>query len=75
MDTGKWLPGKKVLVDPRATDQVDWAKSSVHVHLTKDQIKNSPDLRSDGRPRPRTRPTSRPSSTGRRTGTNVAMSR
>lgn len=42
VDTGKWLPGKKVLVDPRATDQVDWAKSSVHVHLTKEQIKNSP---------------------------------
>ena len=26
----------------RATDQVDWAKSAVHVHLTKDQVKSSP---------------------------------
>jgi len=42
VDTGKWLPGKKVLVDPRATDRVDWAKSSVHVHLTKDQLKSCP---------------------------------
>ncbi len=42
VDTGKWLPGKKVLVDPRATDQVDWAKSSVHVHLTREQIQSSP---------------------------------
>jgi hypothetical protein len=42
VDTGKWLPGKKVLVDPRAADRIDWAKSTVHVHLTKDQIKNLP---------------------------------
>jgi hypothetical protein len=42
VDTGKWLPGKKVLVDPRATDRVDWAKSTVHVHLTKDQIRGCP---------------------------------
>jgi hypothetical protein len=42
VDTRNWLPGKKVLVDPRATDRVDWGKSTVHVHLTKDELKNCP---------------------------------
>jgi hypothetical protein len=42
VDTRNWLPGKKVLVDPRATDRVDWAKSTVHVHLTKDELKHCP---------------------------------
>jgi hypothetical protein len=42
IDTRKWLPGKKVLVDPRATEKVDWAKSTVHIRLTKDELEHSP---------------------------------
>ena len=42
VDTRKWLPGKKVLVDPRATEQVDWAKSTVQIRLTKDELQGSP---------------------------------
>ncbi len=42
VDTRKWLPGKKVLVDPRATEEVDWAKSTVRVRLTRDELQQSP---------------------------------
>jgi len=42
VDTRNWLPGRKVLVDPRATDRVDWAKSTVHVHLTRDELQHCP---------------------------------
>ena len=42
VDTGKWLPGKKVLLDPRAAEAVDWAKSAVRLRLTQAEITNSP---------------------------------
>jgi len=48
VDTGKWLPGRKVLVDPRATDEVDWAKSTVRIHLTKEELKHCPTYDSSG---------------------------
>jgi hypothetical protein len=40
--TGKWLPGKKVLLDPRAAEGIDWAKSAVRVKLSQAEIKSSP---------------------------------
>ena len=42
VDTGKWLPGRKVIVDPRASDNIDWAKSTVHLHLTKEELEHCP---------------------------------
>lgn len=42
VDTTKWLPGGQVVVPPEAVDRVDWATSSVHLNMTRDQIKNSP---------------------------------
>ncbi len=41
-DTGKWLPGRKVLVSPDWIDSVDWSSSVVRVGLTREEIKNSP---------------------------------
>lgn len=45
IDTGTWWPGKKVLVSPKWARQVDWANSTVHVDLTRDEIRNSPEYK------------------------------
>lgn len=42
VDTGKWLPGKKVLVAPMWIKDILWADSMVVVNLTKEEIENSP---------------------------------
>jgi hypothetical protein len=42
--TGKWLPGRKVLVSPVLLGKPDWATLSFPVDLTKDQIENSPPI-------------------------------
>lgn len=43
VDTRNWLPGRKVLVTPAWIEAVDWSERKVHVDLTKDQIKESPE--------------------------------
>ena len=43
VDTTNWWAGKKVLVAPAWIGQVDWARSKVHVTVTREQIKNSPE--------------------------------
>lgn len=47
VETGSWLSGRKVLVSPRSVRGVDWDKNVVHVALTKQQIKDSPDIDTD----------------------------
>jgi len=42
-DTGKWLPGRKVLVAPGWINSIDWAESKVTVAMTRKQVKNSPE--------------------------------
>jgi hypothetical protein len=44
VDTGRWLPGRRVLLSPVAVGQADWAARQVHVNLTKEQIENSPGI-------------------------------
>jgi sporulation protein YlmC with PRC-barrel domain len=44
VDTGNWLPGRKVLIAPEALSKPDWASMTLPVNLTKDQVKNSPDV-------------------------------
>jgi hypothetical protein len=47
-DTGKWLPGRKVLVSPRAIGEYDWLNGrKLPVLLAKKQIENSPRIESD----------------------------
>lgn len=46
-DTGSWLPGRKVLISPVSISRANWASSRVDVNLTKQQVKDSPDLKSD----------------------------
>jgi hypothetical protein len=43
VDTRNWLPGRKVLLTPDMIDAVRWDDQTVHVHLTRAQIKKSPE--------------------------------
>jgi len=42
VDTGSWLPGRKVLVAPPWIARIHWAEKTVHVRLTKESIRHSP---------------------------------
>ena len=46
-DTGKWLPGRQVLLSPHALGAIDADKRNIGVKLTKEQIERSPELSSD----------------------------
>lgn len=46
--TGNWLNGRKVLIAPAAfEDKPDWGGKKFPLNLTKEQIKNSPDIDTD----------------------------
>jgi endogenous inhibitor of DNA gyrase (YacG/DUF329 family) len=47
VDTGNWLSGRVVLISPQALLAPDWANETFPVNLTKEQIKNSPDINTD----------------------------
>ena len=47
VDTGTWLPGRKVLIAPMAIRKANWKDSTVEVSLTREQVKNSPDIDTD----------------------------
>jgi hypothetical protein len=42
VDTGKWLPGRLVLISPISVNQPDWVERRLNVALTREQVKNSP---------------------------------
>lgn len=42
--TGGWLSGRRVLISPGALKEPDWENESFPVNLTKEQVKNSPDI-------------------------------
>lgn len=44
VDTKNWLPGRKVLVSVEWSERIDWAGALVHVDLTREQIKQSPEF-------------------------------
>ena len=46
VDTGKWLPGRQVLLTPDCI-QPAWEARSLRVELTKDKIENSPPITAD----------------------------
>ena len=43
VDTRNWWPGKKVLLSPHWINDVSWSESAVHVDLTRESIKTSPE--------------------------------
>jgi sporulation protein YlmC with PRC-barrel domain len=47
VDTGSWLSSRKVLISPVAVDHPDWTGKVLPVSLTKEQVKNSPDIDTD----------------------------
>jgi len=46
-DTGKWLPGRKVLISPISLGEPDWSTRLFYVRLTKKQIEEAPALDND----------------------------
>ena len=44
VETGSWLNNRKVLIAPEALLKPDWEHGIFPVNLTKEQIKNSPDI-------------------------------
>lgn len=47
VDTGLWLPGRKVLIHPSVIGPADGERREMPVALTKAQIRESPDIRQD----------------------------
>jgi hypothetical protein len=43
IDTGNWLPGRKVVISPGWLRGVDWPNRQIEVDLSRDQIKASPE--------------------------------
>lgn len=46
-DTGKWLPGRKVLISPAFLRQPEWSSRLFPVSLSKDEIQHAPELAED----------------------------
>ncbi|MFJ2987206.1 PRC-barrel domain-containing protein [Collimonas sp. NPDC087041] len=44
VDTGNWLMHRKVLISPLAFGQPNWTDKELPISLTKEQVKNSPDI-------------------------------
>ncbi len=42
IDTGNWLPGKKVVLPPTWITEFDWGERTAHVAISRGQVKGSP---------------------------------
>jgi len=47
VDTGKWLPGRKVLISPISLGKADRSSQRLEVNLNKKQVENSPGIETD----------------------------
>ena len=47
VDTGNWLLHNMVLISPQAMKQSDWESQVIPVQLTKEQVENSPPIRTE----------------------------
>lgn len=47
VDTGNWLPGRRVLISPTSLNEPDWMQRMLSVSLTQDKISKSPSVASD----------------------------
>lgn len=47
VDTGTWLPGRKVLLVPSAVERPEWDTHTLPVALSKDLVKSSPETDAD----------------------------
>lgn len=44
VDTGEWLPGRKVLISPISVETISAGVGRVALHLDREQIRHSPDI-------------------------------
>jgi uncharacterized protein YrrD len=44
VDTGNWLPGKKVLISPQWIKKVNWADTSVYLDRSREAVQESPEF-------------------------------
>jgi uncharacterized protein YrrD len=47
VDTGSWLSSRKVLISPISIHQPDWTAQRLPVAITREQVRNSPDIDTD----------------------------
>jgi hypothetical protein len=47
VDTGSWLSSRKVLISPIAIGHPNWSEKVLPVSITKEQVKDSPDIDTD----------------------------
>lgn len=47
VETGRWLSGRRVLLSPISVERVRWDDSAIDVGLSREQVKNSPDITTD----------------------------
>jgi hypothetical protein len=47
VETGAWLSSRQVLISPMAIGQPNWTERVLPVSITKEQVKNSPDIDTD----------------------------
>ena len=47
VETGNWLSSRKVLISPIAIGRSNWADKVLSVSITRDKVKNSPDIDTD----------------------------
>jgi uncharacterized protein YrrD len=47
VDTGRWFPGKKVIISPKWIKEIKWDTSTVIVNASVDNVKNSPEFDPD----------------------------
>jgi hypothetical protein len=40
VDTKNWWPGQRVLISPRTVREIDWADRSIHLNISRQQIKH-----------------------------------
>jgi hypothetical protein len=43
VDTGRWLPGRKVLISPHWIRDIEWVNRHIRVDLTRAQVRGSPE--------------------------------
>jgi PRC-barrel domain protein len=47
VDTGNWLAGRDVLISPISVDHTSWSEQTLPVHITREQVRNSPGIDTD----------------------------
>jgi hypothetical protein len=47
IDTGKWLPGRRVLISPYSVRQLEWGEQRMLLSISREQVKGSPEIDTD----------------------------